>query len=232
MLLRPLGYTAGQGRAAQTCRLSLQLNTHGVSQAFAAGRLRKWIQKTWDASVENSKSNHKLNQFLNARMSQSQEFIDLPTLLFRKCWLSTAIPTMEDFRVTSSFPTNTGSLLPSKSMPASQPFCDHSGQLLLVHGGTSMLKSRHTASKSQKPSVWQMSWELTVSLWPGQAEWSIKENWINTSPREKEPLGQSGPNPKPRHKVTSERRQQVTPQSRRHLLWDTWSLFSVISEVL
>lgn len=126
---------------------------------------------------------------------------------------------MEDFRVTSSFSTNTGSLLPSKSMPASQPFCDHSGQL------SSMLKSRHTASKSQKPSVWQMSWELTVSLWPGQAEWSIKENWINTSPREKEPLGQSSPNPKPRHKVTSERRQQVTPQSRLHLLWDAWSLF-------
>lgn len=128
-----------------------------------AGRLWKCFQRTGDASVENSKSNHKLNQFLNTRMSDSQELKILPTLLFRKCWLSTSILTMEDFRATFSFLRNTSSLLPSNSMQASQPFCDYSGQLLLVHAGIGMLKSRQRPSKSQKPSVWQMSWDLTVT---------------------------------------------------------------------
>lgn len=103
---------------------SLQHNKHGVSQAFAAGRLWKRLQETGGTSLQDS-------QFSHTRMSASQELIVLHTLLFRKCWLSTSMPTMEDFRAPSSFPTNTSSLLPRNSTPDNRPdsplFCDHSG---------------------------------------------------------------------------------------------------------
>lgn len=92
LLLRSLGYTAGQGRAAHTSRLSLQHNKPGDSQGVWNWQAVKALPGDKRCFCGRLKIKSQVKRFSNTRLSGSQKPTVLYMLPFRKCWLSTFVP--------------------------------------------------------------------------------------------------------------------------------------------